>query len=535
MLSSHTLFRLGKEIDIGLEPFNSRPHMDMRWFWRVAGLILAVYFFWLASERALVKPFWADEDNEIWRTCSDTYFNTVVLGGNGQNSTNPLYFMSQKALCGWVSQTTEGVLFKYRLISIVSGVATVTVTYFTFGATVGFPIGVWAVATLSQKALFQYYLSEGRPYMMWVFCFALMLLVAARYAIQEWKGWKSFSGVFYAGLALCLVTGPGMLQAAAAVTAIFVYQGLAKGWSSFAKKQIIHYSIAITVFLAIGYYYGLLAADFSPTVIKLDADPNWSSKKWTLNAGDFNHKLYLILLVGDMLISFQGIHQIVLSLLFSLGVTVPVIRLFQKKNTYFGEGFIQSLSAQVVAQLTVAIISSVLIYYYGYYFIQRVFIYFTFCKAAGVAIGAYYVSNWLRDRWGKRGEMMHSTVLVVFAALVVFQQVRVLKQHSRELAEFRAGFENTRPCPELHGTIVPLMPKDMSLDKHGLNFTVEIARELKRCGRKSNEGTTYVLPGVTEGRDFPGPRIDVVPVGTSYDQQKYFEFVQCARNVRFNP
>jgi len=93
------------------------------------GVFLCSLVFMTSVHKSKQKLFWHDEGHEIVTICKRT-LGQILTGHIDQRNKNPIYYLLQRINIMGVDTFDEGILVRYRFISILSAFIIALILYF---------------------------------------------------------------------------------------------------------------------------------------------------------------------------------------------------------------------------------------------------------------------------------------------------------------------------------------------------------------------------------------------------------------------
>ena len=458
----------------------------------LTALIVALWIFAFAVPRASIKLFWADESNAIYQTCPGSFSEMIKFGAYSQSSPNPFYYFLEKPLATSVKGVGENLMLQYRWIAIFSAVLTALFLCYQIGNWLGLYVSLLGITSLIGREIFQQFGAENRPYMLWVLLFYLFTYFASRFTAE---GPARFSAkriglLSLVGLPLVMVSSSSFLQLGAGFFGVITFWLWNQSWTQLAPWKRKTFIVTGIVLFVIGYYYAVLTA-------KLIAPGGHF-----INVGAYDlketHNYRHIASVLSLLISRDGFHDWILNLFFLAGLTFPFLKHPRFSQIKAEQKIkIQSLAWHLWLQIAVSVVIGGLVYHYHYHFVQRVFIQLIIIRALAIVIGGIYFAELLKNFLSQRQSLSYFRPIA--GVFIVILGISDYTYQHKSLTIFKESYRLTRqraqelrPCLDFEGVVKLMIPAGGS-EHQFLNMSVELGYDIARCGRKSDQGETYIL------------------------------------------
>ncbi len=189
------------------------------------------------------KPFWGDEAQEILQTCEQESAHMATDGAIGQCSPLPIYYILQRTQARIGSIAGEGIAIWTRRISLLAAVGLVAVMVWMLYPQGGLPAFLGAASVIDNPLFFQF-AAEARPYMLWLWAYALAMGLFWRdYHDRRPKSLmrRGAISLFLAGL-----VSPGSGQA----FAFWAAEGVPR-----SKRTALWIGLILVASFAVSFYY----------------------------------------------------------------------------------------------------------------------------------------------------------------------------------------------------------------------------------------------------------------------------------------
>jgi len=480
-------------------------------FLSVATAVFCGHIVFQAMDRSAFKPYWRDESNSLVNACFTSYQKMFEVGAISQSSPNPIYFAFQKEVVASNRNFGPGLMVKYRAVSIGAAAMLAFIILWTIGWRLGVPWGLFGMLAVTQKEMFQRYAAEDRPYMLWISFFSLVLLLGANISSKYSKDRHRLLYWFYfvAMLGLVLVAAPGFMQVIASGLTVLIFWFFHDRKRNFTDRSSSFLLSAVIVSAGLGYHYARVSKGMLPPDVG-----HYDLK----NRQDYE----MILQVLRIFISFDKPHNAMFSFFVLLGLFFPVMAkffprikkviIFEINKVFLPDAlrFSYALWIAIWAQLSVTVFIGVAVYVYHYHFVPRVFLQLIVLRGVAASLGLFVAVgitvNILNRFWPNIRIRPVTIVKGAVAVVLIVLSFGYLAALDKKLKDEKINFQQEyarvhaeKPCPVFNGKVHLLFDRSTPdiANQTSMNFVVEVGREIERCGKKSEEGNTYVLPKVT--------------------------------------
>ena len=475
---------------------------------------------WVDTKLAERKFFWTDEGFAQSTTCSQTYTDLFLHGGQGQCSPAPLYYVVQKLAIGALG-ADKSVLIKFRVLSLFSAAACIGLLLFVLSRYLGYAAAVFACFLLISQPIFHQFAAEDRPYMLWTALFTA-LIFASVVLVNNGRKPRKIEWLLLAFLSLGLsaVSGAGMLQVSGILFVLLISPSI-RNWKLGVREALTLRSTLRPAYLiaflsiSIGLFYSNSSCGW------------WSGGNNLLETRDPQLVLNVLMLFfpkGSLATVF--INLVVVLGMVSTFAYLMVPKLVDRR----GKSLSVLLGLQVGIQLVVAIVIGVLVALKGYFFIQRVFIFLIICRSIFGALGLYVLVEWLLDRIPADSSLRTGVNAAAGAVVVVLFFVK-LKGMDAYLSESYPFPKWKSPpagiCEALAGKKIVIAVEPSTSATVVSNLVAGAWAVLSDCprvgGRNVLSESYLVVASGPDGLDF---RIKEPPLGSAY-----VEVVRCSQRV----
>ena len=451
------------------------------------------------------KLFWFDEALEVLDSCGESYFSIAGHGAHNQCSPAPLYYLLQKFIVSHVG-ISEGILYSYRTISIVSAVLILIVVFFAFSNRIGSAWALVAVMVIINAEFFRF-AAENRPYMLWMFIFAASLMVVSSLAYKPWdeNSLRSKVLLLLLMISLTLVAGPGMLQAFGFLAVLTVWQGLfdLRAW---IRRPVFRFQLPVAILTGtIGLFYSLKACM---------ADSPYSGSEWDLlTTGNWRLIFGVLKLLWPLPLASCtaytdpcGAATGASDLFVLVAVVAPFVLWKKRASLSETKKFLLAMSVTSIIQILCAVVIGILVARAHFYFIPRVFIFLIVLRAGLVVSGGYFFLSFVSEKWGTvfRPSLTKPFGTVVTVAVVLWFSASfyLTNRYAAQAAAVEKGFTwNQEGCPPGKSSLA-LVDAEAPSVEYKLNFIVAFDKRLRECGWVSADRPTYyVVPRYSSDDD----------------------------------
>lgn len=457
----------------------------------IALLALLCFLAFTYIDRAQKKWLWGDEGLELTYTCPEPRTAMLFNGAKGQCSPNPLYYILQKTIVHVLDPFPMDPLLLWRATSILGGLLCVLLLWFSAQIFLGPWTALLVPIALASQPIVQLYSVESRPYITWVLCFGFAIDAALRFVRRPTFSWLHYGYLASTFLALTLVAGPGFLQAAALLLALFLVFVFGKGFlgAGAVKFWSLRLGPLLALVAIIGLYYStrscLGAGDAGPMDLWKTKDPKLVLaliRLWIPKLPPWAWANYLLVALGAYQV-FQTLR-----------------RPENWQNQSPAKNF---LALAIVLQTMVIGVMALLIIREHYFFAQRMFITVTILHAMLLLLGL----EWLSQRWAEKQKIWIPLFFLTLVPTISVQGNPAIHIPPPEAP----AVDKDLACAFVSGTVLRFPKKTVEYER-GPNIYVAIQRLKKTCSEI--KGATD--PALDGGIDFRDKENVIVPNDASH-------------------
>lgn len=438
------------------------------------GLVLSTPFLILFVANLLelqnAKYLWTDEAFEIFGTCQQDWKSLVIDGAAGQCSPQPLYYIFQKLSLSWQTIQPSLSLIQFRLVNLFACLGLIGVFVWQSLSMQSW-VGFLAVSVLSHQWIWSHYSAENRPYSLWLFFFALLVVVMSRLVDRQCMSLWERLLILGTSLGIATVAAPGMIQFALGAFVVGIQNKNLQ-----IRKWLIGSSVAG---IAIGlFYFGGQCGDYQSSSFNL------------LQTRD------LSLVAGVIRLGFPKGEW--LNLFFFVGI--GALFWSYKNSKIIPTKNLRTLGWICMTQMALTFPLGIAVALKNFHFVQRVFIYNIVCWAGLVAIGLIVTLTRIPLPWKSAAKLL---VLIVILITGILDQGNRVTQAIEKSVHSIAPLSKVADCTDLKATIQIWLPKN-ALDTDKGNAPAILSKAFQSCPRPLPEGMMdlFIFPDkISTGED----------------------------------